>query len=112
MTTSDFLTLVTLVLASVSLLLSSIALWPQSRQVLSLVRDVVLWMVLVFVFVGIATVGWRHFRVYYQPRILPQSADAWGKDPAGGDSAMIEVQLSPTPSAADPNSMAWQQAGR
>ncbi len=108
MTTSDLFTFVTLVVASISMLLSCIALWPQSRQTLSFVRDVVLWTTLVFVFVGMATLGWRHFRVNYRPRLQPQSTAAWETDPT-----LIETsfsQASETP--ATPNSLAWGPSGR
>ena len=108
MTLSDGLTLVTLVVATISMLLSCIALWPQSRQMLSFVRDVVLWLVLVFVFVAVATLGWRHYRVQYQLRNQPQSRDAWGTLPAGTPSNYPE----PSVQRATTDSLAWETPGR
>jgi hypothetical protein len=114
MTMSDGLTLVTLIVATISMLLSCIALWPQSKQMLSFVRDVVLWMVLVFIFVGAATLGWRHYRVYYQRRLPSPPTDVWETDPAVIDANYSQPLVSTTPAqaahgAGDP--IAWG-AGR
>lgn len=111
MTMSDGLTLVTLIVATISMLLSCIALWPQSKQTLSFVRDIVLWMVLVFVFVGLATLGWRHFRVHYQPRSPSPASDAWENDPAVSEASFLKPPLSvPAGDAAD--AIAWDGVGR
>lgn len=75
MNTSDGLTIVTLIVASISMLLSSLALWPQWRNALAFLRDIVLWLILVFIVVGAATMGWRHYRVSNRVPAIP--ADRW-----------------------------------
>lgn len=97
MTISDGLTLVTLIVATISMLLSCIALWPQSKKVLSFARDVVLWMVAVFVFVGVATLGWRHYRVHYQPPSVTPPEAAWQSEPG-----VVETSLQRRPIGQDP----------
>lgn len=62
LTLTEGLTLATLVLAIISMTMSIMVLWPQCRHGMAAVRDVVLWMALVFVVVGALTVGWRRVR--------------------------------------------------
>ena len=106
---SDGLTLITLAVATISMVLSCVALWPQSRQMLSFVRDVVLWLVLVFVFVAVATLGWRHYRVHYQSKTPPPSTGTWGRTQPAGVSSGYPTS-SPQPAAAD--SLAWEGPAR
>ena len=75
MSTSDGLTIVTLIVASISMLLSSLALWPQWRHALAFLRDIALWVTLVFVVVGAATMGWRYLRVSNRAPAAP--VDRW-----------------------------------
>ena len=72
MSTSDGLTIVTLIVASFSMLLSSLALWPQWRHALAFLRDIVLWVTLVAIVVGAATMGWRHYRVSNRAPAAPR----------------------------------------
>jgi MFS superfamily sulfate permease-like transporter len=58
---TDWLNVVTLVVAIVSMVLSSMALWPQWKSSLVKLRDGVLWFALIFVIVAIATIGWSRF---------------------------------------------------
>ena len=98
MTTSDGLTLFTLVVATISMMLSCVALWPQSRKALSFARDVVLWLLVIVAFVGVSTLGWRHFRVNYQRRPPPSVLEA-----APGQPALIETSyVRRMPPAASP----------
>jgi hypothetical protein len=53
------LTVIALIAAIVSMVLSSIALWPQWKHGLSVVRDLVLWAALVFVVVMVLNVRTR-----------------------------------------------------
>ena len=75
MNTSNGLTIVTLIVAAISMLLSSLALWPQWRHALAFLRDIVLWMTLMFIVVGAATMGWRYYRVSNRAPAVP--ADHW-----------------------------------
>lgn len=59
MTATEGLTVVTLVVALISMLLSCMALWPQWKDSLAVVRDTVLWMAVVVVLVAAATVSWN-----------------------------------------------------
>ena len=67
--------MVTLILASISMLLSTLALWPQWRNALAFLRDIVLWATLVFIVVGVATMGWRYHRVSNRAPDVPN--DRW-----------------------------------
>ena len=60
-TVMEGLTIITLIMASISMLLSSMALWPQWKSSLAALRDAVLWMALVFVIVVAVTFGWKHY---------------------------------------------------
>ena len=60
-TASDGLTIVTLVMAIISMSLSCMALWPQWKDSLAMVRDVVLWMAMVAVLVAVVTVSWNRY---------------------------------------------------
>lgn len=83
-TVTEGLTIVTLVMAIISMALSSLALWPQWKDSLAVIRDVVLWMALVIFLVAVATLGWKRYAttppaprpVTYDDRSLDQlSAD-------------------------------------
>ena len=65
------LTLITLVVATMSMLLSAMALWPQWKHGLAFIRDAVLWTALVVVVIGVATIGWRNYRISNQKVLAP-----------------------------------------
>ena len=48
-----------LVMSVISMVLSSIALWPQWKNGISVLRDIVLWAALIFVVVGTLNILWR-----------------------------------------------------
>jgi hypothetical protein len=58
-TTTEVLTIATLVMAIFSMLLSSMALWPQLKDKLASLRDTVLWMAMVAILVAAVTMGWK-----------------------------------------------------
>ncbi len=94
MSKSDGLTIVTLVVASISMLLSCLALWPQWRHALAFLRDIILWAALLFLVVGAATLGWRYHRLSNRPPAVP--AEPW-------------EQSAVMPSS---DSMSWHRPGR
>jgi uncharacterized membrane protein YfcA len=55
MTPSEGLTVVTLVVAIISMMLSVIALWPHWKDSMAVVRDGVLWIALIAVVIGVVT---------------------------------------------------------
>jgi len=55
MTPTDGLTIVTLVMAIISMILSSIALWPHWKDSLAVVRDGVLWIALILIVVFVVS---------------------------------------------------------
>lgn len=59
MIATDSLMIATLIMSIVSMILSCMALWPQCKDGLVVVRDRVLWIALVAVVVGGATLAWR-----------------------------------------------------
>ena len=58
----DGLTVVTLVTATVALAMSCMALWPHCKGGLAVIRDALLWFVLVVVVTVFGFAGWRHAR--------------------------------------------------
>ncbi len=58
-TTTEVLTIATLVMAIISMLLSSMAHSPQLKEKLASVRDTVLWMAMVAILVAAVTMGWN-----------------------------------------------------
>jgi hypothetical protein len=61
MTPIEGLTVATLIMAILSMLLSSIAIWPQLKHGLVVVRDAVLWMALIVIALAVATVSWNQY---------------------------------------------------
>ena len=69
-TATEGLTIATMVMAMISMILSCMALWPQWKDKVAKVRDMVLWMALVAVLVAVATVAWNR---YARPRFAAPS---------------------------------------
>ncbi len=94
---SDGLTIVTLVVASISMILSSIALWPRSREALSFVRDVTLWVIFLFVFVGAATLGWRQYRLANRDFENAVQTEHWPGEPKVIEANYVPPRPMPSP---------------
>jgi uncharacterized membrane protein YdbT with pleckstrin-like domain len=60
-TATEGLTIATLIVALISMVLSCMALWPQWKDKVAKVRDMVLWMALVAVVVAVVTMAWNRY---------------------------------------------------
>ena len=58
---SEGLTIATMIMAIISMVLSCMALWPQWKDKVAKVRDMVLWMALVAVVVAVVTMAWNRY---------------------------------------------------
>lgn len=103
MTASDGLTLCTLIVATISMALSCMALWPHSRKALSHVRDFLLWVIAVFAIVGFSTLAWRHFRLNYQVRPRTIQEEYWAAEARQAEVGVIETSLRRYPSTQAPS---------
>lgn len=79
MPAQEVLTLVTLVMAIVSMSISSLALLPHVKPGLAVVRDAVLWGAMVAIFLAILVVGWHHVQ---RGMVGPAGEEAVATDPA------------------------------
>jgi len=61
----EVLMIITLIMAMISMTLSSLALLPHLRPGAVIVRDAVLWGALVVVFVSLVGLGWRYWLEQY-----------------------------------------------
>ena len=86
MATSDSLAIVTLLVAMVSMTLSSMALWPQWKHAVRVLRDVVLWTALVLVVVGATTIGWRHHRTAQRRANFARDTSQWQQQGSSSNS--------------------------
>ena len=62
-TATEGLTIVTMIVAIISMSLSCMALWPQWKDKVAKARDMVLWMALVAVVVAAVTMAWNRYAV-------------------------------------------------
>jgi large-conductance mechanosensitive channel len=97
------LTVIALLAAIVSMVLSSIALWPQWKHGLSVVRDFVLWAALVFVVVIVLNAQARRPQDAAAPATPPEAfrtTPSRSRDletlPAGGVSRSKPVRYAPS----------------
>lgn len=72
----EVLTTITLIIASVSMVLSSLALLPHLRPGAAMLRDAILWAALVVVFVSMVGLGWRYWSEHVPQHDLSQSPPA------------------------------------
>ncbi len=79
-----------LVMSVISMVLSSIALWPQWKTGISVVRDFVLWAALIFVVVGVLNVFWRKQTAADR---TPRNPDVYAR--TGGAPAVSHYDLEP-----------------
>jgi hypothetical protein len=100
MFTQQTLTLAALATSIISMLLSMIALWPQWKDQLAVLRDFVLWTALAVFVIGFLGVNWRRSVVKYnsQETATPSSDYAsFDRSPEYSHSPVSRPSLSPIP---------------
>ena len=115
---SESLNLATLIVALMSMTLSCMALWPQCRDGVALIRDAILWAALIAVVVGATTLGWRSFQTRGDATLssdLAAEIDSEGSPPAGevpGESpGATSTWQNPTSKVSAWQNTSWQRPG-
>jgi|GEM_PF-6294082 hypothetical protein len=76
MSTYEALTIVTLVTSTITMVITCLALLPQVKQGMVIVRDAVLWAAMVVLLVVIASVGWARVVNQWKRPLPPQGPGA------------------------------------